>query len=73
MNEFSAIMGLCNLNHLEEAIEQRKEIFDRYVSFLNSVKGIRLFRIVKENELNNQSQIFYHNPFLLLLDIHLFP
>lgn len=53
MNEFCAIMGLCNLNHLKEVIEQRKIIFDRYVSELKNVQGIRIFRIVKENELNN--------------------
>ena len=53
MNEFCAIMGLCNLKHLEEAIESRKHVFDTYVSALENVEGIDVFRIVKEGETNN--------------------
>ncbi len=47
MNEFCAVMGLCNLNHIEEAIKNRKERYEFYRRELSKVKGIRLF---KENE-----------------------
>jgi len=31
MNEFSAIMGLCNRRHLGNAINAREQAFKRYV------------------------------------------
>ncbi len=42
MSEFSAIMGLCNLNHLGEAIASRKRVFDYYYDILKKVQGIRM-------------------------------
>ena len=42
MSEFSAIMGLCNLNHLEEAFAAREKAFLRYCDSLKAVKGIRI-------------------------------
>lgn len=53
MNELCAIMGLCNLNHIDEAIHSRKIAFDYYMSVLGNVKGIDTFRIVKTGEVNN--------------------
>ena len=47
MNEFSAIMGLCNLNHINEYIAKRKEIVKVYRTLLNDVNGIR---ILPEND-----------------------
>ena len=47
MNEFAAIMGLCNLKHVDDAIADRKRISDAYREGLFDVTGIRLF---KENE-----------------------
>ncbi len=47
MNEFCAIMGLCNLQHLGENIEKRKEIYNRYMDSLKDVVGIEL---PKQNE-----------------------
>lgn len=44
MNEFSAIMGLCNLNHIEDAFKARKERCRYYREKLNNVKGIRFFK-----------------------------
>lgn len=44
MNEFSAIMGLCNLNHLEENIEKRKVIYEYYERKMASVVGVRLLK-----------------------------
>ena len=43
MNEFCAIMGLCNLKHLPSAIEARKQVNDSYIKRLKNKKGIELF------------------------------
>lgn len=40
MNEFCAIMGLCNLKHIEEVIEDRRKRYEYYVKELQNVKGI---------------------------------
>lgn len=40
MNEFTAIMGLCNLNHIDSALEKRKKcymIYDRKLKLTNGV------------------------------------
>jgi len=42
MNEFQAAMGICNLRHVEEEIEKRKRIVERYHSRLSGVPGIKL-------------------------------
>lgn len=42
MNEFQAAMGLCNLRHLNEEIEKRRSVFQKYMELLDDVKGIRL-------------------------------
>ena len=44
MNEFCAIMGLCNLKHIDMAINKRKRVFDKYSSEFANVSGIRIFR-----------------------------
>lgn len=44
MNEFSAIMGLCNLKYLSRTMQGRKKRYDFYKEQLKAVKGIRLFR-----------------------------
>ena len=41
MSEFNAIMGLCNLKHLDKALASRKKVFDCYRDNLKKVKGIR--------------------------------
>lgn len=43
MNEFCAVMGLCNLKHIDEALSSRKEVFDAYSSALSGVSGISIF------------------------------
>ena len=35
-------MGICNLRHVEEEIEKRKAIVDRYISNLVSIEGIKI-------------------------------
>ena len=42
MNEFQAAMGICNLRHLNEVIEKRKKVVERYRSNLTRIPGIKL-------------------------------
>ncbi len=43
MNEFQAAMGICNLRHIEENIQLRKKIVNRYQARLGGVKGIKVW------------------------------
>lgn len=52
MNEFSAAMGICNLRHLPEQLEKRKKCYERYVSNLEGVEGLRINCIQSEVESN---------------------
>lgn len=72
MNEFSAIMGLCNLKYIDKVIENRKERYEFYVNCLKGIEGIRLldkntntkenyayFPIVIEEELGvNRNELY---------------
>ena len=52
MNEFCAAMGICNLRHVDEWIEQRREVVERYRERLSNVPGLKLIKPqqgVKEN------------------------
>ena len=42
MNEFAAIMGLCNLRQIDEAMESRRRVYERYVEEFENVQGIGL-------------------------------
>ena len=53
MNEFAAAMGLCNMRHLPEYIEKRKQISEIYTERLSDLKGIRL------NKYNNDTVYNY--------------
>lgn len=48
MNEFCAIMGLCNLKHIDEALAERRKKAEFYIENLESVNGIRFFERNKE-------------------------
>lgn len=48
MNEFAAIMGLCNLNHIEKAFANRKIKYEYYRNEFSYMQGIRLFDEKKE-------------------------
>ena len=48
MNEFSAAMGLCNLRHVDEEIEKRRKVSDRYRERLTGIAGLKLNSIQKE-------------------------
>ena len=43
MNEFAAVMGLCNLKHIDEAIDERKKRVRIYHNKLENVKGVSMF------------------------------
>ncbi|MGN0521685.1 MAG: DegT/DnrJ/EryC1/StrS family aminotransferase [Eubacterium sp.] len=42
MNEFCAAMGICNLRHIDEEIDKRKAVVERYRSRLDGIDGIQL-------------------------------
>ena len=44
MSEFQAAMGICNLRHIEEEIEKRRQVTLRYRERLENVPGIVLCR-----------------------------
>lgn len=44
MNEFQAAMGLCNLKHVDEEIEKREQVVQRYQENLAGIQGIRLLK-----------------------------
>lgn len=43
MNEFCAIMGLCNLKHINTSISERKKRYDRYKAALTETAGLTVF------------------------------
>ena len=48
MNEFCAAMGICNLRHVDEEIEKRRVVVERYRSRLEGVEGLQLNSIQKD-------------------------
>lgn len=52
MNEFQAAMGICNMRYLDEEIQKRKKIVERYRERLINVDGIKLSVIQKDVESN---------------------
>lgn len=42
MDEFRAIMGICNLNHIDEEIEKRSKVYYRYMDRLQGTEGLVL-------------------------------
>lgn len=44
MNEFCAVMGLCNLVHIDEEIEKRRIVHERYMKNLSGLSGIKLLK-----------------------------
>ena len=60
MNEFQAIMGLCNLEHLEDEILKRKKVVERYRENLNNITGIKIM-----NEVNGVDSNYAYFPVLI--------
>lgn len=54
MNEFCAIMGLCNLRNVDEAFAARKKRYEYYMESLKNINGIRFFDKA-ENATSNYS------------------
>lgn len=52
MNEFQASMGLCNMRHLPEEIEKRKQVVKKYRSRLQGIEEIKLPVIQKNVDSN---------------------
>ena len=52
MNEFCAAMGICNLRHIDDEIEKRKAVVERYREYLDGVEGILLNPIQADVEPN---------------------
>ena len=42
MNEFCAAMGLCNLRHIDDEIEKRRKVVERYREQFDGIRGIKL-------------------------------
>lgn len=42
MNEFCAAMGICNLRHVDEEMEKRKQVTERYRERLAHLEGVHL-------------------------------
>ena len=42
MNEFCAAMGICNLRHVDEEINKRKQVNQRYLENLEGIDGIKV-------------------------------
>lgn len=42
MNEFCAAMGICNLRHVDDEIEKRRHVVERYRKRLEGVPGLQL-------------------------------
>ena len=53
LNEFSSIMGLCNLQRVDEYIEKRKKNAHLYMDMLREVDGLRI-------PMFNQSEVTYN-------------
>ena len=58
MNEFSAIMGLCNLKHIDSAIDKRKQCHDQYCSLLDNLSGLRILTEIDNNNIKRNYAYF---------------
>lgn len=61
MNEFQAAMGLCNLPHMDDLIEERRQITLRYREQLDGVAGIHFF------EPDSDPEVHYNFAYLPVL------
>lgn len=52
MNEFCAVMGICNLRHVEEEIAKRQKVVERYREHLDGIEGIQLAPVQKDVKSN---------------------
>lgn len=52
MNEFQAAMGICNLVHIEEEIQKRKQVTEWYIQRLGNIEGILLRKMQEHVDYN---------------------
>lgn len=52
MNEFAAIMGLCNLKHIDEVLEARKYCYEYYNDKIDRINGIHILEGTREASKN---------------------
>lgn len=52
MNEFCAVMGICNLRHLNEEIAKRKKVYEKYLECLSNTSSIRIHYIPEDTQAN---------------------
>lgn len=52
MNEFCAVMGLCNLKHIDEVIDRRRQIYGHYMNEISKIKGVSFFS-KRDNTMDN--------------------
>ncbi len=52
MNEFCAIMGLCNLEHIDQVIKKRKILVEKYEKHLKTISQIHFFKTSVKVEKN---------------------
>ena len=48
MNEFCAVMGLCNLRYVDGEIEKRRLVTERYRQHLSDIPGLKLLPMQKD-------------------------
>jgi dTDP-4-amino-4,6-dideoxygalactose transaminase len=46
MNEFQSVMGLCNLENIDEKIRRRKILYDRYKKGLHNIENIKFQKVI---------------------------
>lgn len=56
MNEFAAIMGLCNLNHIGKVIERRTEKYNYYLTKVEKIRGVSFFN---KNEMATNNYAYF--------------
>lgn len=52
MNEFQAAMGICNLRHIDEEMDKRKCVIERYKENLSGVNGLKIMQEQKNVKTN---------------------
>ena len=57
MNEFCAIMGLCNLKHIDENLSNREKIYAHYTERLKSIDGLKKFESNNIEATNNHAYL----------------
>lgn len=55
MNEFCAIMGLCNLRHIDNYIDNRKKRYFYYQEKIHAIDGIRILLDERDEIIRNYS------------------